>query len=572
MKGGFALMIPNQLIPNHRPTRFLSLYLPDLSIARLLRDTERLANQPREVLPIVLSLKKGNRLEVVRVSDYARRCGVYPQVSLPVAQTVCPELLAYKYDLIAEFSLLQKIALWCLTVSPIVGIDEEYLTSYLQGVVPHPLFVGILIDIQGTERIHHTEQQLTEKLVSTFAKRKIPLQIGIGGTIGRAWAHARFSGREVSIETDRSSGIESVSHYPIAALRLPSEIEDQIAELGIKTIAQLLRLPRKSLLKRFGHSVIERIEQLTGERMEFIRVVSPPPALSQRHIFEFPSNSSLQIAAAGEELYRAVCTTLEAEKKSPRTLSFSLYSERGHILWQRDIFFFRLTNPAEFRTLILSYLEKRGSMQDVGSVHLSVIESEKDIPITMRLDGSLAADTESALRGFIGTVTNKMGRTAVQQARLYDSSTPEESIGFTPIDPTTLRSPSPPYGISNDQIHTAPPPPYRPSLFFHPGHPVRVLALLPDHPPKRMYLHNTIITVATSIGPEKIEEPWFSEDVPSLRDYFRVCDTNGRWLWICHHRSEKKWTVCGVWVPYVMPNYRSPRTTPFCNQEVILRN
>ena len=493
--------------------------------------------------------ERRNQREVVRASENALQLGVYSQMSLSVAHTLCPEMISYRYDPEAEFSLLQKIALWCLTISPTVGIDSEYLTHYLKREICSPLFSGIIIDLSGTERLHKGEERLISSIEKVFAKRGLAIRIAISSTIGKAWAHARFAPRVPFIDTSDSSSDtlserspqSTLYHYPIAALRLSEQLESQIAELGIKTIGQIFALPRKSLLKRFGDTLIERIEQFEGTRMEFIQQISPAPSLVRTHNFEVPSNSSYEIAARAEPLYGSLTNTLALEDKAPRSITVFLFSYPSqNIIWQRELFFFRRTTTKEFYELLLSYLENNRTIRDVCKIQMAVLEAEQLLNEQPRFDGSVSRDSDRALRGFIGAISNRMGRSAIQQARVYDSHLPEESIGFEPIDSKLIRSPSPNYTIEDQ--------PTRPSLFFHPGEPIRVLALLPDHPPKRMYLGQQMITIMVSFGPEKIEEPWFSEKQPSLRDYFRVCDSHGRWLWVCHHRREKRWMLCGVWV------------------------
>lgn len=537
------------MMPYQHTQRFLSLYLSNLSIERVYRDTAELADRPLATLPIALYTKRHNQLEVVRVSQEARRSGIYEGVSLTVAKTLCPELISYPYDATAEFALIQKIALWCLTFSPVVGIDDEYVTDYLNNRMTSPLSSGIVIDLSGTERVHKGEERIARFLFSTFAKRGLSVQIAISSTIGRAWAHARFSEQSIFIENARSAGHDPIVTYPIEGLRLLSKSVEQIEPLGIRSIGQLLSIPRKSLLKRFGRILIERIEQLEGERVEFIRVVSAPPPLSQKHRFDLPSNSSLEIVSCAEELYRSLCSHLAHERKTPRTITVALYGyPKEEVIWQRDLFFFRRTPSGEFRALLLTYLEGNRTIKDVSTIQLSIGETEIARPAQRDFDGSISSDTTQVIAGFLGTLSNKIGREAIHTARLYDAHLPEESIGFAPIGSTNLRSPPAPYAGADSPPEAGGFTPTRPSLFFHPGHPIRVLALLPDHPPKRMYLGREPLTVRKSIGPEKIEEPWFAEADPSLRDYFRVQDSHGRWLWVCHHRTEQRWTLCGIWM------------------------
>src|SRR3546814_14127954 len=51
---------------------------------------------------------------------------------------------------------------------------------------------------------------------------------------------------------------------PIEALRLATDIAEDLKRLGLRSIAALAKLPRGPLTRRFGPSIVARLDRLLG--------------------------------------------------------------------------------------------------------------------------------------------------------------------------------------------------------------------------------------------------------------------------------------------------------------------
>jgi protein ImuB len=112
----------------------------------------------------------------------------------------------------------------------------------------------------------------------------------------------------------------------------------------------------------------------------------------------------------------------------------------------------------------------------------------------------------------------------------------------------------------------------RPSILFDTPHPVQVMAMVPDRPPSRMTWQGSELTMVRGIGPERLAEEWWRSSgrvggggtSPSnkhlvdaivtpapastiFRDYYRVQDSNGRWMWVYRESESGRWFVHGIW-------------------------
>ena len=65
--------------------------------------------------------------------------------------------------------------------------------------------------------------------------------------------------------------------------------------------------------------------------------------------------------------------------------------------------------------------------------------------------------------------------------------------------------------------------------------------------PIRFRWHGETCEVVRRFGPERIESPWWTHGRGAkARDYFRVEDRRGRWLWMGRD-TDGRWFVHGEW-------------------------
>ena len=84
----------------------------------------------------------------------------------------------------------------------------------------------------------------------------------------------------------------------------------------------------------------------------------------------------------------------------------------------------------------------------------------------------------------------------------------------------------------------------RPPVLFERAWPIEVMCLRPDGPVLSFRWQGRERTVTVTIGPERIGPEWWRGDRAG-RDYFKVQDEMGRWLWV--YRERAGWFVQGVW-------------------------
>jgi protein ImuB len=86
----------------------------------------------------------------------------------------------------------------------------------------------------------------------------------------------------------------------------------------------------------------------------------------------------------------------------------------------------------------------------------------------------------------------------------------------------------------------------RPSLLLERPEPAEAIAVTPDGPPWVLRRGGRERTIVRAIGPERIAGEWWRFREPT-RDYFKVQDDTGRWLWVYREVQTNRWFIHGEW-------------------------
>src|ERR1700754_4755158 len=151
--------------------RYLSLWLRRLSTDRI----ERRSSEPVEAFVVVASVKGAQ--QIAALTDGAARLGLKVGLGLADARARYPSLPVVEADFEADRRLLEAIADWCDRYTPLVGLDPPD---------------GLLLDVTGCAHLFGGEKTLARDLVRRLGERGLQSRAAVAGTVGCAWAVARF--------------------------------------------------------------------------------------------------------------------------------------------------------------------------------------------------------------------------------------------------------------------------------------------------------------------------------------------------------------------------------------------
>ncbi|MFO0999352.1 MAG: hypothetical protein U0936_03370 [Planctomycetaceae bacterium] len=182
---------------------------------------------------------------------------------------------------------LRSVAELARPYAPVVGLDEV------------PLPDSLLLDITGCAPLFGGEAGLAESLLKDLRKAGWSSRIAIAGSVAIGWAltHAEGVMRQdqpgsqsqysiIGRADSRRSGqgvnsgssnhdlpitivpegyeLQELARLPVASSRLDLADLEILSHLGIRTLGQLLSLPREDLPSRFSASGVLRVQQLAG--------------------------------------------------------------------------------------------------------------------------------------------------------------------------------------------------------------------------------------------------------------------------------------------------------------------
>ena len=312
----------------------------------------------------------------------------------------------------------------------------------------------------------------------------------------------------------------ALTPLPIRALRLPDDTVATLHRLGLTRIGQLMAAPRAPLTRRFGPTLLRRLDQALGKVFEPIVPLDPPELISRRLPFVEPLFTAEAFAAVIARLARSVCRRLERAGLGARRLDLLFERVDGSIQAIRVGTARPARDPAHLARLLDERLETVDPGPGVEAMRLTLPLVE---PFSPHPDGD-AARGRSGPRslGAAGPAGQPAGRrTGVSRRAGGNPTCRNARCGAS-------RRSAPP------SRRSWPADLPRPARLLSPPQPVRALAPLPDHPPVAFTWRRKRFRVRRADGPERIDGEWWRRDAEMLavRDYFRVEDEDGRRFWL----------------------------------------
>ncbi|WP_404367326.1 DUF6504 family protein [Sphingomonas sp. MMS24-J45] len=472
--------------------------------------------------PRVTSLQQGNKVVIAAACPIARGLGLLPGMAITHARALVPELVITPADPEGDRAALLRLAMlgarrWCPLVMP-SGPD------------------GLFLDISGSAHLFGGEARMARRIVGLLARHGFTAIIAIADTPGAAWALARFGGGPV-IVCPPAAHVDAIAPLP-AALRLEPPAIDLLKRLGVETVGQLAALPRAPLARRFGGSVMARLDQATGRLPEPLDPVVPPEAIAVTRRFAEPIATAEAIEHWLRDLMPRLVTALAEAGQGARAIE--LVADRIDGVPQRlRIGLARPTrDAAHLLRLTLRRIEEIAPGYGIDALTLHVRRAD---PLGAQpFAETLEAGTPD-LAPLVDTLANRIGPDRLWRTAARESDVPERSVAaVAPLDPpqraaAKLKPDDVRQLDRSPDVHPWHPRWPRPVRLLRRPEPLdNVLAALPDQPPRRFTWRGKTHRVVRADGPERITGEWWKRATErhSVRDYFRVEDEVGERFWL----------------------------------------
>ena len=453
--------------------------------------------------PTILVLRSGQRDVVTAACPLALELGLSPGMAAAHARALVTDLDVLDAAPGDDLVWLDRLALhaarhWTPTAA-VSGND------------------GLWLDISGAAHLFGGEVRFAARLIAFLRRLDVTARVAIAGTPGAAHALARYGGEAAMVLPEGKEG-EALASLPLAALRLSPEALAAAARFGIERVADLYPMPRGPLARRLGRAAVERLDKARGFVPEPIVPVIPfDTPVAERRLVE-PIGTAEAIEQVIGDLVGDLVSDLRTRGLGLRAVM--LRCER--------------VDAAEQRIAVGTARATRDAAHLLRLFRLRIDRIEPGLGIeAMRLAatsveplGALAvpaalgdAPRVRDIAPLVDQLAGRAGDAALFRLQSVESDVPERAIARAgplavpagwPAWPRPARMLARPEALSG------------------------VVALLPDHPPRRFAWRGRSYAVVAGDGPERIHGEWWrrANEMWAVRDYFRVEAESGERFWL----------------------------------------
>ncbi|SMF61109.1 protein ImuB [Allosphingosinicella indica] len=453
--------------------------------------------------PTIIVRRSGQRDIITAACPAALALGIAPGMAAAHARALVSGLDVREAAPEADKKLLDRLALHAAQhwtpIASVSGMD------------------GLWLDLAGTTHLFGGEARFCRRVIAFLARLGFTARIAIAGTPGAAHALARHGEADVIRIAPGAEG-RAIFDLPLAALRLTPDALDAAARFGIDRIGDLYAMPRGPLARRLGLAAIERLDQARGDVAEPITPLVPPDTPQVRRRLVEPIGTAESIAKVVEDLAADLVALMRERGRGVRLVVLAanrVDGERLHLAIGAS----RPTRDA--RHLVRMFTLKLPELDPglgIEAVTLTVIRDE---PLAAEAAGTLIAggSRRADLAPLVDRLATRAGPESLFRVTSVESDVPERAVQCTP--PLVAPHGWPQWKRPVRMLR-------RPEPLFN------VVALMPDHPPRRFTWRARSFRVIAGDGPERVHGEWWRNDreMWAVRDYFRVESEQGARFWL----------------------------------------
>ena len=455
--------------------------------------------------PIAVIDQRRNTQSVLCCNSQASAWGIEPDLSVSTALALCPELQLLPRQPEQEQQSLQQLALLCYRFSPIITVHSD---------------CGLWLEISGCYQLFKGYDSLLQQLYSRLQAQGITATNGIGRNplAAQLICQADFETELPSTRQLQQRLLSTDLHH----LKTSAKQQQIFKQLGLKTLGDLLALPRSALSRRFDAALMLYIAQLNNDKPfnaprfqpanSFRDLIQNPQGIFNKESLLFPMKTLLQNLCHYLMARHCYCQEIEWRFEpligEPAQMRIQLSGSQNN--WSSLLMLSRLQ---------LERLELPRSIEQIVLFSDQFIEAPKG-----RVNLDLFGDNSGAQQSneLIDSLNARLGIEALSQPVLNQDYLPEQA--------STLLAPGEQAETATSDRAKAPQPVW---LLTEPA-PVQVRN-------QQLHWHQPLNIIS---GPERLCGNWWQGE--QQRDYYLACDNKGARYWLFREASNQRWFVHGL--------------------------
>ncbi|ODT73444.1 MAG: DNA polymerase IV-like protein ImuB [Nitrosomonadales bacterium SCN 54-20] len=488
---------------------WIALYFPALSLDWIER------RFPGTLIPaIAVTVRKRNQTCIQQANKPAQERGVMAGQPLASALAVFPDLVIMEQDLHEERKALQQAVYAALRFTPNIAMQNN----------------GLIAEVSGSLKLFGGLKKLCQSLDRAVTAQGLQFSAGIAPTATGAGLLARSAQSGTVINGKGEEFRILLDALPVNLLESAQLHLDVIHGIGCKTLADLRRLPRGGIARRFGPDLPAELDRAYGDSPDPQKWFEAPEDFQQKmKMMGLVENAGLLLVPA-RRMVEQMCGWLASRHAAVSAFSFILHHE--HSLRQPHKFTpvnIRLSeqgsDPAHLMLLLRARLERTKIVAPVCELELTADEIAAGADSNLELFPTVQSEATS-LNRFIEKLSSRLGPEAITGLKVVSDHRPECSQRLELSATGGLNR----FSKREAKAQIIQPESPRPAWLMETPLELKVQRGQPIYGSPLKLL----------AGPERIEAGWW-DDAAVARDYFIAENDQGQLVWIYrkHSPAEK---------------------------------
>jgi protein ImuB len=484
------------------------------------------------VLPMAVIVRKGNQSYIQQANKPAQAKGIEVHQPLASAMALFPSLVIVEQDRNEEIKALQEAVYAALRFTPNIVLKES----------------GLIAEVSASLKLFGGLKKLCQSLNRAVSSQGLQISTGVAPTPRGAWLLARSVPTRTVANGTAARFHPLLDSLPAALLESAQPHLQVIHGIGCKTLADLRKLPRDSMARRFGTQLLEELDCAYGDAPDPQKWFAVPETFRQKFklLTQVENIELLQVPA--QRLIEQMCGWLASRHAAILAFSFVLHHEHSLRQPQKSTpVSIRLSERSGDSGHLMLLLRERLAHTKLAApvCELELMANEITTGANANLELFASAQLETtSLNRFIESISARLGPQAVTGLKAISDHRPERSQRFEslagtgaeametgkrkgaamqPVQKPALKNHRKSGRKSGEQEHLANVSPGLPRPAWIIETPLE-LKLQRDKP-----VYDSPLKLLA--GPERIESGWW-DDAMIARDYFIAENKLGQLLWI----------------------------------------